>query len=63
MQLALGRTYASVNLIDGGVPEDIARCLANSLVHEFSQAQLVDTEFQQSAAFRERVAPLVEDCR
>lgn len=63
LQLALGRTYGSVNLINDGVPDELARCLANSLVHEFTQAQLLDTDYQRTAEFRQRVTTLVSACR
>ena len=61
--LALTRTYASLNLLKGGVPEEASRCIANRFVHDFPWRELSKPGFGSDAATESKVRRIALGCR
>jgi hypothetical protein len=63
LQLALTRTYASLNLLKGGVPQEASRCVANRFVHDFPWRDLVKPTFGSSPAAEAKIRRIATGCR
>ena len=63
IQLALTRTYAALNIIKGGAPEELGRCVANRLVHDFAWRDLTDPSFGSSASAQAKIRQIATNCR
>ena len=63
IQLALTRTYAALNIIKGGAPEKLGRCIADRLVHDFPWRDLTDPNFGSSASAQAKIRQIATGCR
>jgi hypothetical protein len=63
IQLALTRTYASLNLLKVGVEEELSRCVANRLVHDFPWRDLVKPTFGSSPETQAKIRRIATSCR
>jgi len=63
LELALTRTYASLNLLKAGVEEGVSRCVANRFVHDFPWRDLTDPNFGSSASAQTRIRQIATNCR
>jgi hypothetical protein len=60
LRLALTRTYASFTLVKSGLDPQMARCVADRLIDEFTVAQLNDPDLKVDPG---RMAKIVGPCR
>lgn len=63
IQLALTRTYAALNIIKGGAPEKLGRCVADRLVHDFPWRDLTDPNFGAGASAQAKIRQIATNCR
>jgi hypothetical protein len=63
VQLALTRTYAALNIIKDGAAEELGRCVADRLVHDFPWRDLSNPNFGADASAQAKIRQIAVDCR
>lgn len=64
LKLAAVRAYLGIGIVKAGGPQEVARCVAERLVHAYSVAQLSDPSFgANDASVKARVQQLAAACR
>ncbi len=62
LDVALTRTYVAIGFLDSGANDNQARCLADSLVHNFSVQQLTDPDLVIDAEMQAELQELSAAC-
>lgn len=64
LRLAVTRTYLSIGAVQAGADEEVARCVADGLVHAFTLAQVQDPRFgAEDPQVQARIRRIVLGCR